>query len=713
MQLKNLSFILLIYIVSACTEKEIATENVNWPVYLGDKSSQQYARLDQINIENVTQLKPAWTYSTGDAAADNRSQMQCNPLIIDGVMYGTSPKVKAFAVDAVTGKEIWKFNPADHDAHGENISRGVTIYQDGNQKRLYFASGATLFCLNAETGEMMPDFGNKGFITLREGLRENNSSFYVSSTTPGIIYKDLIIMGTTVSENSDAGPGHIRAYNAKTGETVWTFHTIPHPGEYGYETWPEDGWQRLGGANSWSGMSLDEERGMVFIPTGSASFDFWGGNRKGENLFANCILALNAETGERIWHFQTVHHDLWDRDLPCPPNLITVEKDGKKIAALSQATKSGLVFVLNRETGQPIFPIEEKPVLKTDLMREETWETQPFPLKPEPFARQKMTADDLHNFFPEHTDSLNDLMSKVRTGEPFIPPSTQGTIIFPGFDGGAEWGGQAYDPETGMLYINANEMPWIHQMIEIKNESKSSELLADVGKAIYKVNCAVCHGQELQGDATGSYPPLNNVAERLKRDEVKHIINNGKGFMPGFGHIKSEEKEAILAFLFHEDTKIQPKDVHEIGKFSNEGVVPYTHTGYNRFLLPEGYPAVKPPWGTLSAIDLNKGEIAWQVPLGEFEELTKRGIPKTGTENYGGPIVTTGDLIFIGAAQDEYIRAFNKKTGEELWKYKLPAGGYATPSTYSVNGKQYVVIACGGGKMGTASGDKYVAFSLP
>jgi len=703
--------LVILFTIVAC-EQQQTTNYSDWPVSLGDKESSQYSGLDQINTENVAQLKVAWTYSTGDKADNNRSQIQCNPIILDGIMYGSSPKLKVFALDAVTGEQKWIFDPSYDGPEWLNNNRGVTYWEEGDDKRILFTAGPRLIALNADTGKPIPSFGDKGIASLKAGLGKLDDSYYVVSTSPGVVFKDLLIIGSRVSENSDAAPGHIRAYNIKTGNVAWTFHTIPQPGEFGYDTWPEGAYENVGGANSWAGMALDEERGMVFIPTGSASFDFWGGNRLGENLFANCLLALDAQTGKRIWHFQTVHHDIWDRDLPCPPNLITIEKDGEKIDAVSQATKSGLLFVFDRETGEPIFPIEERLVDSSDLRGEEAWPSQPFPKKPAPFARQTFTEKDVNTLFPEYEDSIRQVLAGIRTGKSFIPPSMQGSMIFPGFDGGAEWGGQAFDPATGMLYINANEMPWIHTMVEIETEEVKSDLLADIGKGVYKTNCSACHGQELQGDVTGTYPALTNLSERLEKPQAVQIINNGKGYMPGFKQIGKNKIEALQAFLYNETTTVAEVDAHELGKDSNKGVVPYTHTGYNRFVLPAGYPAVKPPWGTLNAIDLNKGEIAWQIPLGEFEELTAKGIPPTGTENYGGPVVTAGGLIFIGASKDEYFRAFDKSTGKELWKYKLPAGGYATPSTYMKDGKQYVVIACGGGKMGTKSGDSYVAFSL-
>ena len=707
--LPAVSLLLMILFFTGCGPRKTgqsAGAGEDWPVYFGDNSGSQYSMLTEINKENIAQLQVAWEYHTGDDVSENRSQIQCNPIIIGGILYATSPKLKVFALNAATGQRIWEFDPAPESNYAKNVNRGVSFWQDGDDKRILFTSGPDLFALDAETGKPVETFGDSGKVSLKEGLGEKSKNLYVVATSPGVVYRDLLIIGTRVSENAGAAPGFIRAFNIRTGKLEWVFHTIPQPGEYGYDTWPEEAYLTTGGVNSWAGMSLDEKRGVVYVPTGSAAFDFWGGNRKGENLFANCILALDAQTGNRIWHFQTVHHDLWDRDLPAPPNLLTVTHDGKNIDAVAQITKSGFVFLLNRETGDPLFPVEERPVPASDLKGEEAWPTQPFPLAPPPFVPQVFTENEITNISPESHAFVSDILSKVRTGKSFIPPSTKGTVIFPGFDGGAEWGGAAVDPTTSVLYVNSNIMPWILSMVEI-NQDKTTR--TDKGEQTYKVSCAVCHGTELQGDPTGTYPALKSVSGKYSKEEILKLINTGKGFMPSFKHLPAQEKEALIAFLTGQKSK---QDAHSEGIENNQTSVPYTHTGYNRFLDQNGYPAVKPPWGTLSAIDLNKGIILWQVPLGEIEELIQRGIPPTGTENYGGPVVTAGGILFIGASKDGYFRAFDKNTGEELWKYKLPAGGYATPSVYQADGKQYVVIACGGGKMSTSSGDSYMAFVL-
>ena len=682
----------------------------DWPAYLGGKGAAQYSPVDQINRENVQQLRVAWKFGTGDADPNGKSQIQCNPIIIDGVLYGSSPKLKVFAIDAATGQQKWLYDPSANFQLGMNVNRGVTYCKEGNQARIFFTAGPELFCLNAKTGQLVEGFGHQGRVSLKEGLGEDAQERYVVSTSPGVVYQDKIIYGTRVSENADAAPGSIRAFNVRTGTLEWVFHTIPQPGEVGYDTWPEEAYKNTGGANAWSGVSLDEARGIVYVPTGSAAFDFWGGSRLGDNLFANCVLALNAATGERIWHFQTVHHDIWDRDVPAPPTMVTVQHDGQPIEALAQYTKSGFVFLLDRETGEPLFPVEERPVPTSDLIGERTSPTQPFPVKPPPFTRQHFTAADITNVSPAAHDSVAKRLATLRTGKPFIAPSEAGTIVFPGFGGGGGWGGAAFDPATGLLFINAKEIPCILTMEETSpaDEEKSG----DSGALVYQSRCAMCHGKAMQGDASGTYPALTDIASRRSPEEAMEIVNNGQGFMPGFQHIAEEERMTVVNYIFGIENETAVTDAHELGKEANQRLSKYTHTGYHRFYGPEGYPAIKPPWGTLTAIDLNEGTIAWQVPLGEYEELTQRGIPPTGTANYGGPVVTAGGLIFIASTVDEYFRAFDKNTGEELWKYRLPAAGYATPSVYQVDGKQYVVIACGGGKAGTKSGDQYLAFSL-
>jgi quinoprotein glucose dehydrogenase len=689
-----------------------AAESVDWSSYLGDNARSHYSSLKQINTRNVNQLKVAWTYQSGGGRPDGRSQIQCNPLIVDGVLYGTSPELVLFALDAATGKELWRFSPlrggGDHQALG--VNRGVVYWADGEDRRILYTAGSTLHTVNARDGKSVSSFGDGGLVDIRKGLGRDASKLYVIATTPGIVFRDLLILGSRVSEGpGPSAPGHIRAYDIRTGKMAWIFHTIPQPGELGYETWPPDAWKSSGGANCWAGMALDEKRGIVFVPTGSAAFDFWGGNRIGQNLFANCLLALDATSGKRLWHFKFVHHDVWDRDPPAPPNLLTVKRNGKSVDAVAQVTKSGHVFVFNRETGEPLFPIQERAVPMSDLQGESTWPTQPIPTKPVPFARQIFSADQITDVSPESHRAALEKFIKLRSHTPFMPPSREGTIIFPGFDGGAEWGGAAVDPR-GILYVNANEMPWILTMVE--NRSKTDAPLSS-GQQIYAQICATCHGINRSGDPARAFPSLEKIGEKLKKPDIVQLLNTGRGMMPSVAFLPTEQKEAVAGFLLGETPAERISDSPAAS--TNDVLIntPYTHTGYNRWLDTNGYPAVKPPWGTLNAIDLNTGEYVWRTPLGEFPELTARGIPMTGTENYGGPVATAGGIVFIAASKDEMIRAFDQRTGKILWQMKLPAAGYATPSTYMVNGKQFIVIACGGGKCGTKSGDAYVAFALP
>ncbi len=677
-----------------------------WPAHGGNAGHMQFSPLDQINSGNVARLAVAWVHHTGDARADDRSQIQCNPIVVGSVLYGTSAGLKAFALDAATGRERWTFDPfAGPGERPIGVNRGLMYWEDGDDARILFGAGSRLYALEARTGRPVAGFGREGSIDLREDLGRDVTGLHLVSTTPGVVWHDLVIMGMRVGEGpAPAAPGHIRAYDVRSGRLRWTFHTIPWPGEVGYETWPEDAWKRVGGANTWSGISLDAERGVVFAPTGSAAYDFWGGNRLGANLFANCILALDAATGKRLWHYQVVHHDVWDRDLPAAPILLSLRRGGRKIEALAQITKSAHVFLLDRQTGQPLLPVEERPVPPSDLDGEKAWPTQPLPTKPPPFARQSLTEDQVTDRTPAAHDEALARLRALRTGRQFIPPSRQGTVIFPGFDGGGEWGGAAVDPATGILYVNSSEMAWVLTMVPVPARAS-----VPVGERVYVQYCASCHGIDRGGAPQQAAPSLVDAGRRFPSADLVTLLDKGKGAMPSFAFIPAGEKTALVSFLRGESAPAGKEEEEE----EVEAGVPYTSTGYNRFLDSEGYPAVKPPWGTLNAIDLARGETVWRVPLGEYAELTRRGIPPTGTENYGGPVVTAGGLVFIAASRDEMFHAFDKRTGRLLWQARLPAGGYATPSTYEVGGRQYVVVAAGGGKMGTRSGDAYVAFALP
>jgi quinoprotein glucose dehydrogenase len=688
-----------------------AAEN-NWSSYLGDSSRSHYSQLRQINEGNVRQLEVAWTFHSGDARSDNFSQIQCNPLIIDGVLYGTTPQLKLVALSATNGVELWRFDPfAGSKEAGSGVNRGVVYWAGGAERRILFSADHYLYCVDARNGKASESFGNGGRVDIKEGLGRDVSKLYVASTTPGTLYRDLLVLPLRVGEGpAPAAPGHLRAYDVRTGKIVWTFHTIPYPGEEGYDTWPPDAWKYIGGVNCWAGMAIDEKRGILFVPTGSAAFDFWGGNRIGKDLFANCLLALDAQTGKRLWHFQFVHHDLWDRDLPSAPCLLTLKRGGKRVDAVAQTTKAGYVFVFNRETGEPLFPIEERLVPPSDLQGESAWPTQPLPVKPAPFARQVFTYDEITDISPESRRAVLDRFSRIRPHVPFAPPSTEGTIIFPGFDGGGEWGGAAVDPD-GVMYVNANEMAWILSMYLTQFESSGKP---GGGQQLFSQICAACHGIDRKGNKAQNVPTLLGVEKKLKREDIVRLLGTGRGVMPSFAFLSDRRKEVLADHVLGiEESAAAPEHAAPPPTEQDLEGIPYAFSGYNRWLDTNGYPAVKPPWGTLNAIDLNTGEFRWRVPLGEVPALRARGLPPTGVENYGGPVVTAGGLVFIAAAKDEMFRAFDRRTGKVLWQTKLPAGGYATPATYLAGGRQYVVVGCGGGKMGTKSGDAYVAFALP
>jgi quinoprotein glucose dehydrogenase len=669
-------------------------ENRDWPIYGGSPENTHYSTLSQINKSNVKQLQVAWTFD-----AEETGGLQTSPIVVNGVLYGLSPSQKIFAIDAATGKLKWKF---DSGIKGTQPDRGLAYWSSANDHRIIVGVMNFVYELDAETGQPVPSFGDHGRIDLRENLGRDASTAFIVLTSPAVVYKDLLIVGGREPETLPAPPGDIRAYDVRTGKLRWSFHTIPHPGELGYETWPKDAWTYIGAANNWTGMALDSHRGILYVPTGSAAFDFYGADRIGDNLFANCLLALDAETGKRIWHFQAVKHDLWDRDFPSPPTLVKVKQNGKDIDAVAQTTKQGFVYVFDRANGKPLFPIEFRKYPPSTIPGEVASQEQPLPTKPAPFARQFLTEDLLTNRTPEVHQWALDQFHRFRSEGQFVPFSVgRDTVIFPGFDGGAEWGGSAFDPDSAILYVNSNDIAWTAALGESTSDPST-------GRGIYQSQCSVCHRNNLAGSPP-QFPSLIGIGSRLSSPAIAEVIQKGRGRMNAFPNLSADQIKALIEFLTHGENKELADPEPAIPRMK------YQFTGYNRFLDPEGYPAVAPPWGTMNAINLNTGEYAWKIPLGEYPDLATKGMKNTGTENYGGPIVTAGGLLFIGATNfDKKFRAFDKSTGELLWEATLPFSGNATPITYEIDGRQYVAIAAGGGKdLKSKSGGVYVAFALP
>lgn len=674
--------------------------SVDWASYGGSVAGDRYSTLTQINTRTVAGLKQAWRFDVGTGG------LQTSPLVVGRTLYAYTASQQVIALDGASGKMLWTF---DAKVEARQPARGLTYWSQGGERRLFAGVMSDLWALDPATGEPIRGFGQDGKIDLRKDLGNDYAKNATYLTSPGVIYKDLIIVGFRTSENKPAAPGAIRAYDVRTGKLRWIFHTIPRPGQPGHETWPAQAWKTAGAANAWAGMAVDAERGIVFAPTGSAVDDFYGADRKGDNLYANSLVALDANTGQRIWHFQGVHHDIWDRDFPSPPALVTVTKDGRRIDAVAQTSKQGFVFLFERATGKPLFPIEERAFPASDVPGEYSSPTQPIPLAPEPFARQRLTADLLTTRTPEAHAAALKAFQNMRSEGLFIPLSVgRQTVVFPGFDGGAEWGGPAVDPH-GVIYINSNDVAWTGGLAK-----GGSKLGGSPGALVYEAACASCHGADRKGSPP-EFPSLVDIGARMSADQIKQLLATGRGRMPAFPTIPDEYKPLLIDYLRSKGEATPGGDREVVAKAEPGQAPAYHFTGYKKFLDPDGYPAVKPPWGTLNALDLNTGRYLWKIPLGEYPALVAQGMGATGSENYGGPIVTAGGVVIIAATiHDRKIRAFESATGKLLWQAGLPFAGNATPVTYMVDGKQYVVIAASGGRDKTGpQGAAYVAFALP
>lgn len=681
--------------------------HADWAAYNGGQSGDHYSPLRQINRGNVAQLRPVWIHDL-----HQKGGLQTNPLMIGRTLYACDTEQSVIALDAVTGRLKWIFAP---EQPSQQPVRGLSYWTDGKSSVLFAGTVSYLYALDPATGKPVPGFGDGGHIDLRQSLAgpgQDYTKSFLAMTSPGVIYKDMIITGGREPETEPALRGDIRAFDVRTGAVRWVFHTIPHPGEPGYDTWMPNSWKTSGSANNWPGMSLDAKRGIVYVPTGSAVNDFYGFDRLGNDLYADSLLALNANTGKLLWHFQGVHHDIWDRDFPAPPALVTVRSHGRTVDAVAQTSKQGFVFLFNRVTGKPLFPITERPYPASTVPGEKASPTQPLPLLPAPYTRQRLTADMLTTRTPAaHAWAVGQFNTFISDGQ-FVPLSVdRQTVVFPGFDGGAEWGGPAVNPHTGVLYVNANDIPWTGGLTENRPEGS-------LGASVYEKHCAVCHGADRRGSPP-SFPSLVGITHRLSGAAILKTVHEGKGRMPSFPSIDQSQGEALQRFLAGSQTPpaagrtaAHHSDKQEVESSSADR---YNFTGYRKFYDPDGYPAVQPPWGTLNAIDLNTGKYLWKIPLGDYPELAAQGMANTGTENYGGPLVTAGGIVIIAATNfDHTIRAFDSRTGKLLWSAGLPYSGNATPATYMVDGKQYIVIAASGARdAGGPQGAAYVAFALP
>lgn len=685
----------------------------SWGDYGGAADSAQYSALTQITKDNVQKLRVAWRYPTGDGA-----KYSFNPLMVEGRLYVLAKNNSIVCLEAATGKELW-VHAADPDTK-IITNRGINFWRsrDGRQQRLLYASNHFLRALDARTGQPIADFGKNGKVNLKEGLgRDPESMALVQSTTPGRVFGDLLILGSATNQGYGSGPGDIRAFDVRTGKQVWAFHTIPHPGEFGYETWPKDAWKTAGGANVWGEMSLDEERGILYAPTASAKYNFYGVDRSGQNLFSDSLLALDARTGKRIWHYQMVHHDIWDYDDATAPKLITVRQNGKAIAAVAQVSKQGFVWVFDRVTGEPLFPITERPVPKSDMPGEKTWPTQPFPVKPPPFSRQSFTVDDLSPYLSaaDRAKFRDDILSARNEGL-FTPPGLRPTVQMPGNNGGANWGGAAVVPDKGLLYVVSKDLPCL---LKLEPEqvalARAKDTPEQKGLGQFQAHCQRCHGEGLRGTRLAP-APIVDAAARLTPAQLEKVIRQGQGPMPGFAKLTADEVGQLIAYMQNPARAVSAANV-VVAKDADGKPTRYV-SGFGFMIASDGLSAIKPPWTSLTAYDLNKGDIVWQIPLGEVPELAAKGIRNTGTHYPKvGPVVTATGLLFTGT-RDKKVRAFDTDNGRVLWEYELEAAMEGIPAVYEVEGKQYLVF-CASAQVGLTPATQgkipgaYVAFALP
>ena len=707
--------ILLGFFLAGCSSERAVKPNANyknWSAYAGSSDGAQYSSLDQINVSNVHRLEVAWSYDTGDA---NRYFFA--PLVVGNVAYVLAKGYSIVAIDATNGEEIWLHKPEGSER--AMTSRGINFWQspDGQEQRLLFASDHRLRALDARTGKPIRNFGDSGSVNLKEGLgRDPSSLSLVQSHSPGRIFGDLLILGSATNEGYGSAPGDVRAFDVRTGALVWTFHTVPHPGEFGYETWPEDAWKTVGGANVWTEFSLDEERGIVYLPVASAKYNFYGADREGSNLFSNCLVALNARTGERLWHFQFVHHDIWDYDPATSPKLLTVEHNGKPVDVVAQATKQGFLFVFNRVTGEPIWPVEERPVpMGTELPGETLWPTQPFPTAPRPFSRQSFTAEDLNPFLDEEeTARLRAQVESARNEGLFTPPSQRETVQMPGNNGGANWGGGAVDPETGRFYIVSKDHPAILKLVpDASQVAPAPQDLKLRGRYFYDTYCHACHSIGTDENLLAVLS-LVDVADRLSDEQIFNAIQQGQGSMPGFPAIAEADTRLLVEFL--KNPAAFPRIVGDQGP-QLESSARFT-SGFGLVRASNGLPIISPPWTTLTAYDLNSGEIEWQRPIGDAPELAAKGIRNTGSAfQKMAPVVTASGLIFIGC-RDGFVRALDSQKGSTVWEAEVGVAMEGIPAVYEVDGRQYLLFCASAQKGLTPETEapiegRYVAFALP